>query len=124
MKTFLRLALMTLALPHAAAAEDAPGYSQSLGAEIARCWNLGAFQSSAPPVPVTVEVTMSHSGKPATIRFLSSPYPPSASVTKSYEAARRAILRCGQRGFDLPAEDREAWRTIEITFDPQDMRIE
>ena len=39
------------------------------------------------------------------------------------EAARRAIIRCGARGFELPPEKYEQWRDIEMTFDPERMRI-
>lgn len=45
------------------------------------------------------------------------------SATQAFEAARRAILRCGATGYDLPAEKYGQWRDIEMTFNPEKMRI-
>ena len=49
------------------------------------------------------------------------------SVTKSSgnraadESARRAILICGQRGYNLPADKYDAWRDVVVNFDPSEM---
>ena len=98
--------------------------ANSIGSEIARCWSLGAFDKATPPVAVRIEVTMSHSGAPATMRLLEAGQGTGAQVTKSFDAARRAILRCGAQGFDLDAKDYDRWHTLAITFDPNEMRIE
>jgi hypothetical protein len=45
------------------------------------------------------------------------------SARRVYDAARRAILRCGARGFDLPAEKYSQWQTIEMTFDPRKLGV-
>jgi hypothetical protein len=37
------------------------------------------------------------------------------------ESARRAILICGQRGYNLPAEKYDAWRDVVVNFDPSEM---
>ena len=42
---------------------------------------------------------------------------------QAYEAARRAIIRCGAKGFDLPREKYDHWRDIKMTFNPEKMRI-
>ena len=39
------------------------------------------------------------------------------------EAARRAIIRCGASGYNLPVEKYDQWRDIEMTFNPERMRI-
>jgi hypothetical protein len=41
----------------------------------------------------------------------------------AFDAARRAIIRCGAKGFDLPAEKYAQWREVEMTFNPESMRI-
>ena len=41
----------------------------------------------------------------------------------AFEAARRAVIRCGASGYHLPAEKYDQWREIEMTFDPSSMRI-
>ncbi|MEM6478789.1 MAG: energy transducer TonB, partial [Pseudomonadota bacterium] len=40
----------------------------------------------------------------------------------AFEAARRAIIRCGAKGFDLPSEKYDQWKEIEMTFNPEQMR--
>ena len=42
---------------------------------------------------------------------------------QAFEAARRAIIRCGAQGFDLPREKYDHWRDIEMVFNPEKMRI-
>jgi TonB family protein len=41
-----------------------------------------------------------------------------AAVTSAFEAARRAIMRCGGSGFQLPPEKYEQWREVRMTFNP------
>ena len=42
---------------------------------------------------------------------------------QAFEAARRAIIRCGSNGYDLPREKYGQWQNIEMTFNPEKMRI-
>jgi hypothetical protein len=46
-----------------------------------------------------------------------------AAAQQAYEAARRAILRCGTNGYDLPAESYDYWRQVELIFNPEGMRL-
>ena len=39
------------------------------------------------------------------------------------EKARRAILRCQRGGFPLPVEKYAQWQQIEMTFNPEGMRL-
>ena len=45
------------------------------------------------------------------------------AVSQAFEAARRAIIRCASDGYGLPPESYEAWRDVEITFNPEGMRL-
>ena len=38
---------------------------------------------------------------------------------QAYEAARRAILRCGATGFPLPDAKYETWKDLRLVFDSQ-----
>lgn len=40
-----------------------------------------------------------------------------AATQEAFLAARRAILRCGQKGLALPAGKYELWRELHLTFD-------
>ena len=46
-----------------------------------------------------------------------------AGAQQAFEAARRAIIRCGARGFPLPVEKYSQWRDIEMTFNPEGMQF-
>ncbi len=91
---------------------------------VSRCWSLGALSSEAMQVTITVGVQMTREGKPVSgsIKLIDSTGGTQAAATKAYEAARRAILRCGATGYDLPAEKFERWRNIEMKFNPESMR--
>ncbi|NOX41547.1 MAG: hypothetical protein GXP05_13875 [Alphaproteobacteria bacterium] len=88
-------------------------------------WNLGSLSSDAMRVTVTVGFSLGRDGKPlpGTIRLISSTDASNAASKQAYEAARRAILLSGAKGFDLPAQKYEHWRDIEMTFNPEKMRI-
>jgi hypothetical protein len=68
---------------------------------------------------------MTPEGKPVTsaIRLLSSSGGPDAAAKQAYEAARRAIIRCGSKGYNLPSDKYSQWQEIEMTFNPERMRI-
>lgn len=98
---------------------------ESLRVAVSSCWNTGSLSSAALRVTVVVGLQMAESGKPLsnTLRLVSSTGGDSDAITQAYEAARRAILRCGTKGYDLPQEKYGQWREIEMTFNPEKMRI-
>ena len=97
----------------------------ALRVAIQQCWDVGALSSAALRVTVTVSVTMLADGRPntASIRQVSATGGSGDAVRQAYEAARRAIIRCGARGYDLPAEKFDQWREIEMVFNPERMDI-
>jgi len=99
--------------------------TEALRVSVSNCWNTGSLSSAALRVTVVVGVRLEESGKPvsASIELLSSTGGSGEAVTQAFEAARRAILRCGTTGYDLPAEKYGQWRDIEMTFNPEKMRI-
>ena len=101
------------------------GEKDALRVAVSKCWNVGSLSSAALNTTVVVGVTMNQDGRPDTgsIRMLSSSGGDTGSARQAYEAARRAIIRCGSRGYDLPVEKFAHWRDIEMTFNPERMRI-
>ncbi|WP_371226151.1 energy transducer TonB [Roseovarius sp. 2305UL8-3] len=101
------------------------GEKDALRVAVEQCWNVGSLSSEALNTTVVVGVKMSEDGKPQTnsIQMLSSSGGSGAAAQQAYEAARRAIIRCGARGYDLPVEKYDRWRDIEMTFNPEKMRI-
>ncbi len=123
------------ALAEALAGSDTPeapsgpplsaGEKDALRVAVSQCWNVGSLSSEALKTTVVVAVTMAQDGKPITdsIRMVSSSGGSDGSARDAFGAARRAIIRCGSSGFDLPAEKYDQWRDIEMTFNPERMRI-
>ena len=45
------------------------------------------------------------------------------SAQRAFETAQRAIKECGAQGFELPVDQYVAWQNVEITFNPEKMRV-
>ncbi|WP_306115442.1 MULTISPECIES: energy transducer TonB [unclassified Roseovarius] len=99
------------------------GEKDALRVAVKQCWNVGSLSTDALQVTVVVGVTLDADGKPTSIQQLSATGGSGGAVSKAYEAARRAVLRCGAKGFDLPRDKYDHWRDIEMTFNPEKMRI-
>jgi hypothetical protein len=101
------------------------GEKDALRVAVEQCWNVGSLSSAALRTTVVVGVSMNKDGTPRreTIELLSATGGDDAAARQAFEAARRAIIRCGLRGYDLPPEKYERWRDIEMTFNPEKMRI-
>ncbi len=100
------------------------GEREALRIAVGACWNLGALSSDAMATVVVVGFGMGRDGKPdaGSIQLLSHRGGSSAAAQQAFQAARRAILRCGVNGYGLPEEKYDHWRRIEITFNPENMR--
>ncbi|MGA1233976.1 MAG: energy transducer TonB, partial [Lutimaribacter sp.] len=85
----------------------------------------GSLSTDALRTTVVVSVSMTEDGKPVvpSIRMRSFSGGSQASAQQAFDSARRAIIRCGTRGYDLPAEKYALWQEIEMTFNPEKMRI-
>jgi len=101
------------------------GEKDALRVAVSQCWNVGSLSTEALKTTVVVGVSLAQDGKPdsGSIRMLSSTGGSATAAKQAYEAARRAIIRCGSRGFQLPPEKYAQWRDIEMTFNPERMRI-
>lgn len=98
---------------------------EGLRVAVQACWNIGSLSSEAMRTTVTLAVEMEQDARPVpgSIRLIDAQGGSEAAAQQAYEAARRAIIRCGARGFDLPVEKYAQWRDIEMTFNPERMRI-
>ncbi len=90
---------------------------------VGNCWNVGSLSSEALATTVVVAMSMSEAGKPQNIRLVSFSGGSQAAANRAYETARRAILRCGATGYNLPSEKYDTWKEIEMVFNPENMRI-
>ena len=101
------------------------GEKDGLRVAVQNCWNVGSLSTEALNTTVIVAVSMAETAKPVSgsVRMLSFEGGSAAAAKQAFEAARRAILRCGAKGFDLPVEKYGQWKEIEMTFNPERMRI-
>ncbi len=101
------------------------GEKQDLVVAVSRCWNVGSLSTDALKTTVIVGVQMTEDAKPITgsIRLISHSGGPENAAQQAFQAARRAIIRCGSAGYTLPAEKYGQWREIEMTFNPERMRV-
>ena len=100
------------------------GERESLRVAVSACWNIGALSTEASRTTVIVGLQMNQDGTPvaSSIRLLSASGGSDAAARQAFEAAKRAIIRCGSRGYDLPQEKYSQWQDIEMTFDPMRSR--
>jgi hypothetical protein len=118
-----------------AAAQDEPatpsgpplssGERDALRVAVSNCWNVGSLSSEALRTTVIVAVSMNQDGTPisGSIELISSSGGSQTAARQAFEAARRAIIRCGAGGYDLPTEKYDHWQDIEMTFNPESMRV-
>jgi len=101
------------------------GEKDSLRVAVSSCWNVGSLSTEALGTTVVVKVDMTPDGKPvnSSIRLASSSGGSAGAAKQAFEAARRAIIRCARDGYGLPAEKYGQWKEIEMTFNPERMRI-
>lgn len=101
------------------------GEKESLRVAVSSCWNVGSLSTDALGTTVVVTLSMSQDGKPVvpSINLASYSGGSESAARQAFEAARRAIIRCGARGYDLPVEKYGQWRNIEMTFNPERMRV-
>ncbi|MGB0960933.1 MAG: energy transducer TonB [Halocynthiibacter sp.] len=101
------------------------GDKDALRVAVSQCWNVGSLSSDALRTHVVVGVSMNRDGKPeaGTIKMLSFTGGDEASAKRAFDAARRAIIRCGAKGYNLPSDKYDHWKDIEMTFNPEKMRI-
>ena len=87
------------------------------------CWNVDPG-SQAARVTVTVAFNLDQAGRiQGDVRQVASDGGTSGSQSIAFQAARRAILRCGAAGYDLPVDKYDQWKEIEATFEPLGIRL-
>jgi hypothetical protein len=125
----LRQALEGGAASPAAGGQSGPpmtsGERDALRVAVQQCWNVGSLSSEALRTTVVVAVSMTEDGRPMaeSLRMLGFDGGSAEAARQAFESARRAIIRCGANGFSLPRDKYEQWRNIEMTFNPENMRI-
>lgn len=100
-------------------ARDGSWDGEVIGRSVEQCWNVGALSDEALETSVTVSFELQPDGRPVvgSITMVEQSGDNEVAGAQAFEAARRAILRCGAAGFDLPASAHAEWKDVRITFD-------
>lgn len=100
------------------------GQKNALVGKIGRVWRVDPG-SRAARVTVVVSIDLTEDGRLASSpRLISANSDDNAAVQVAFRSARTAIIAASRSGgFDLPRESYASWRTIEMTFNPESMRI-
>lgn len=91
---------------------------------IQACWNQAVLPLDAQETGVIVGFTMERDGMPNPDSFrIVGEFDETDSVgqaarQQAFEVARRAILRCANGGYKLPADKYNEWDDVEMTFTP------
>lgn len=101
------------------------GEKNALSALLTPCWNVGSLSSEALRSTVVVKIQINQDGTPITesIKLDSSSGGSQEAARQAFEVARRAILRCGGKGFDLPIEKYSSWEELTFVFSFDDVSI-
>ena len=99
------------------------GEKDSMRVAVQDCWvvDVGGQSSN---VTVTVRFELDRDGKVSgPVEMIDSQGGDARAVDTAYQSARRAILRCQKGGYKLPIDKYDHWREVEITFNPEKMRL-
>ena len=88
------------------------------------CWVVDVG-SQAANVTVTIGFDMDRSGRVvgSSLQMLAAEGGDARAVETAFQSARRAILRCQGDGYNLPVDKFDQWKSVEMTFNPESMRI-
>lgn len=93
----------------------------ALRGQIQKCWNVPAGVIDSEDLRVSVKFRLKRDGtidgRPEVIRGGGASGPKRTAA----ESAKRAVLRCGQGGYQLPAGKYDAWQEVVVNFDPSEM---
>ena len=86
-------------------------------------WNVDVG-SEAARVTLTVAFDLDPQGRvQGDIRRVGGQGGSEAAIEAAFQSARRAILRCQGDGYQLPQDKYDQWKQIEMTFNPDEMRL-
>lgn len=99
---------------------DKAGFLRQIG----NCWNTGSLSTGAQSTIIIMGFDMTPEGRPVsdTIRLLSFTGGGQNDADAAFQTARRALIRCTDDGYDLPREQYDLWKRVELTVDPTQMR--
>ena len=98
---------------------------EGLSSAINKCLNTGTLSTDALNTTVEVQFEMSEDAKPdfKSIKMTGFSGGSEAAAQIAFQVARKAIVLCGQKGFGLDPAKYGQWAVLNMTFDPNGMRL-
>jgi hypothetical protein len=92
---------------------------KALSSEVAQCWNVGALSSGALQARIVIGLSVERNGKPdnSSLHLIEVAAGTDNEAEQAFQAARRAIIRCGSTGLSLPPSKYAHWKNLELQFD-------
>ncbi|SHI89402.1 hypothetical protein SAMN04488012_103233 [Palleronia salina] len=102
------------------------GEKEAFRLSVRQCWIVDTG-SEAANVTVSIRFGLNRDGsvQADTLRQTGASGGSDAAIRSAFDAGRRAILRCAaqQGGYKLPPEKYGQWQEVEVTFNPEGMRL-
>lgn len=104
--------------------EQVVDFKADLAQYISSCWNVDPGSESS-KVTVAVGFTIDRDGNVfgSDVRLISSDGDRN-TTPRAFQTARRAVLRCMTRGYQLPDDHNQEWTDVVITFSPVEIQVE
>jgi hypothetical protein len=96
-----------------------------LAIAIERCWNVGSLPTEAMRMTVIVRVLLDPNGKPDPQSIALETFEGGSAdgADLAVAVARRAIIRCGVKGYHLPQEKYDQWKDLSLVFNATTIRM-
>ena len=93
---------------------------------VEKCFNISNVALSVKEASVLINFSLKENGRPETssIELMSFNGGNIDDTEKLFGAARRAIIRCGILGYNLPKDKYHAWKNVEAKFNSKGMQVE
>ena len=113
------LVMGTALLVHELRAETMVG--QGLAVAVAPCRTMDTVTSAQQNIAVGIRFALDEDAKPqaGSIELVGSDGGSAQDTNRVFDTARRAIVRCGPKGFPVSAETAADWQEIEMMFKPE-----
>lgn len=114
---------LTVAVAFMASAAYPQDHRDDLANDLRQCWNVGSLSAGALRTTVTIEFFVVQNGRPdfTSIHLVSGFGGSDAAIKQAFEAARRAIIRCGATGFHS-SDSFSGY--VRVRFHAENMRVE
>ena len=95
-----------------------PSEIEKFKESVAECWDVKNFDNPKKG-STTLTFLMDRQGKidPDSLKSISNTFEDSRSAQNAFQRAKRALMKCGVNGYDLPASKYQHWKRMELTFE-------